>query len=82
VTFSKGVLTGVAVLALVAIFAGAAAWGQDTTGRVIGTIYDQQSKVVPGAKVTVTNAGTKISKTTVTNQDVYFEVLDLPIGSY
>jgi hypothetical protein len=82
VTFSKGVLAGVAVLALAAIFAGAAVWGQDTTGRVIGTIYDQQSKVVPGAKVTVTNAGTKISKATVTNQDGYFEVLDLPIGSY
>jgi hypothetical protein len=56
--------------------------GQAATGSVIGTVYDQQGKVVPNAKVTVTNAGTQISKTTTTNQDGHFEVLDLPIGNY
>jgi hypothetical protein len=61
---------------------GAAASAQDATGRVIGTVYDQQGAVVPGAKVTVTNTGTKIAQSTVTGKDGYFEVLDLAIGNY
>ena len=55
---------------------------QDATGRVIGTVYDQQGGIVPGANVTVTNVATKIAQSTVTGKDGYFEVLDLPIGNY
>ncbi len=58
------------------------AFAQDATGRVIGTVYDQQGGVVPDAKVTVTNAGTQILHSTVTDKDGHFEVLDLPIGTY
>ncbi|HXQ26756.1 MAG TPA: TonB-dependent receptor [Candidatus Acidoferrales bacterium] len=58
------------------------AQGQAATGRVIGTVYDQQGAVVPDAKVTVTNAATLISSTTVTRGDGTFEVLNLPIGRY
>jgi hypothetical protein len=59
-----------------------AAFAQDATGRVIGTVYDQQGAVVPGANVAVTNTGTKISHAAVTGKDGYFEVLDLAIGNY
>jgi hypothetical protein len=59
-----------------------AAFAQDATGRVIGTVYDQQGGVVPDAKVVVTNTGTKISHAAVTGKDGYFEALDLPIGNY
>jgi len=59
-----------------------AAFAQDATGRVIGTVYDQQGGVVPGANVVVTNTGTKISHAAVTGKDGYFEVLDLAIGNY
>ena len=55
---------------------------QDATGRVIGTVYDQQGGVVPDAKVTVTNTATHVSRSTVTGKDGYFEALDLPIGNY
>jgi hypothetical protein len=55
---------------------------QDATGRVIGTVYDQQGGVVPAAKVTVTNTGTQVSRSTVTDKDGHFEALDLPIGDY
>jgi Carboxypeptidase regulatory-like domain/TonB-dependent Receptor Plug Domain len=58
------------------------AFGQDATGRVIGTVYDQQGGVVPDAKVTVTNTGTHIAHATASGKDGYFEVLDLPIGNY
>jgi len=61
---------------------GSGTSAQDATGRVIGTVYDQQGGVVPDAAVTVTNVGTKISRAAVTGKDGYFEVLDLPIGNY
>lgn len=56
--------------------------GQDASGRVIGTVFDQQGGLVPEAQVTVTNTATGITHSTRTNKDGYFEVLDLPIGSY
>ncbi len=37
---------------------------------------------MPDARVTVTNTATGIAHSTNTNKDGYFEVLDLPIGSY
>ena len=55
---------------------------QDTTGRVIGTVTDQQGAAVPGAKVTVTNTATQIASTTSSKEDGTFEVLNLPIGPY
>jgi hypothetical protein len=56
--------------------------GQDASGRVIGNVFDQQGGLVPEAHVTVTNTATGIAHSTTTNKDGYFEVLDLPIGSY
>src|SRR5277367_4383815 len=55
---------------------------QDTTGRVIGSVADQQGAAVPGAKVTVTNSATRQSSITTTREDGSFEVLNLPIGRY
>src|ERR1700691_1455764 len=65
-----------------ALFATNVALGQDATGRVIGTVTDQQGAAVPDAKVTVTNAATQIASATVTRDDGTFEVLNLPIGPY
>ena len=64
------------------LFGGPVVWGQAATGRVFGTVADQQGGVVPHAKVTVTNEATHVSNTTLTNNEGYFEVLDLPIGTY
>jgi outer membrane receptor protein involved in Fe transport len=66
----------------VLLLSGNLAWGQATTGRVIGTVTDQQGSAVPGAKVTVTNAATRQSSTTTTREDGSFEALNLPIGRY
>jgi hypothetical protein len=55
---------------------------QDTTGRVIGTVIDQQGAAVPDARVTVTNTATRIVNATTTRADGYYEVLNLPIGMY
>ncbi len=55
---------------------------QESSGKVVGTIVDQSGAVVPGAKVTVVNAGTKISRDTVTDEEGNFQVLSVPVGTY
>ncbi len=55
---------------------------QTSTGRIIGTVSDQQGAALAGAHVTVTNSGTNIHWTTTTNADGAYQVLDLPIGTY
>ena len=74
---SKSALVGL-VLLLTPIFAAA----QEANGRVIGTIYDQQGAVIPGVQITVTNTATAVSRTTTTDHDGHFQVLELPIGTY
>jgi len=55
---------------------------QDATGRVIGTVYDQQGAVIPEARIRVTNVATQFARTTMTDRDGSFQVLALPIGDY
>jgi hypothetical protein len=73
---------GIVVLFCTLLFSTAAVWAQDPTGRILGTITDPKGAVVPGAKITVTNTGTQIHNETTTDRDGYFQVLDLPIGTY
>ncbi|HXW89959.1 MAG TPA: carboxypeptidase-like regulatory domain-containing protein, partial [Terriglobales bacterium] len=61
---------------------GTAAWGQAATGKVLGTVTDQQHAAIVGARVTVTNEATQVSKNVTSNSEGNFEVLDLPIGAY
>jgi len=56
--------------------------GQDTTGRIVGTVSDSTGAVVPGVHVAVTNTATRVSRETVTDSNGYYQVLLLPVGSY
>jgi hypothetical protein len=55
---------------------------QNTNGRVIGTVTDQQGAALVGARVTVVNAGTNVQRSTVTGNSGSYQILDLPIGRY
>jgi len=55
---------------------------QDATGRIVGNVTDPSGAVILGAKVTVTNEATKVSQSTITDKDGFFQVLALPIGYY
>jgi hypothetical protein len=59
-----------------------ACFAQEATGKIVGTVYDQQGGVIPGTNVTVTNTGTGIAHSTQSDKDGFFQVLDLPIGTY
>ena len=62
--------------------AGSALQAQDATGRIIGNVSDPSGAPIPGAHVTVTNAGTKIVQTTSTDARGFYQILSLPIGEY
>lgn len=63
--------------------ATAVAFGQAVDSQQIsGTVTDSSGAVVADASVTVTNAGTGLTRAAKTNTDGNYIVLDLPIGSY
>jgi hypothetical protein len=62
--------------------ATAAAFGQAVDSQQIsGTVTDSSGAVVADASVTVTNAGTGLTRAAKTNTNGNYIVLDLPIGS-
>ena len=74
---------GRALLALtLAVLANAVASGQTPLGRVVGTVLDQSASVLPGATVTLTNAGTGQVQTTTTTDVGAFVFPQVPVGTY
>ncbi len=71
-----------ALFVLVAAFLCTGSLAQDATGRIFGTVYDQQGAVIPGVQITVTNVATGVQRSVVSDKDGTFQVLALPIGSY
>ncbi|SEF90701.1 Carboxypeptidase regulatory-like domain-containing protein [Bryocella elongata] len=51
-------------------------------GTITGTVTDPTGAVIPGATITVSDAKSATSRTTVTNKDGQFVVPDMPIGTY
>lgn len=69
-------------LALALLLLPGLATAQSTHGAIVGTVSDESGAVMPGVAVTVTNTGTNIGRTAVTNQAGYYEVLALVPGTY
>lgn len=59
-----------------------AAAAQTPLGRVAGTVLDESGGVLPGATVTLTNAGTGQASTTVAGETGAFLFPQVPIGTY
>src|ERR1700690_4151696 len=71
-------------LVVMAVVLGAlsASWAQDATGRIYGTVYDQQSAVIPQVEITVTNTATQNVRTATTDNEGSFQLLALRISNY
>lgn len=57
-------------------------WAQQTLGALNGTVLDPAGAAVPGAAVTVRNTQTGLERTTTTQQTGFFQIFNLPIGTY
>src|SRR5215467_13499485 len=64
------------------LFACCSARAQTATGRIVGTVTDTQGAAIAGAKIVVVNTGTNVRSDTVSNADGYYQVLQLPVGTY
>lgn len=69
-------------LLLVSLVFVAAAMAQSTTQAVLGLVTDPSGAVISGAKVTLTNAGTNVSLSTVTNETGNYTFALIPVGDY
>ncbi|MGA8186619.1 MAG: carboxypeptidase regulatory-like domain-containing protein, partial [Candidatus Sulfotelmatobacter sp.] len=70
------------VLLSLVVMAPAASSAQDATGRIFGTVYDQQGAVIPEVRITVTNMATQEARVATTDKEGSFQMLALPIGNY
>ncbi|WP_109489292.1 TonB-dependent receptor [Occallatibacter savannae] len=55
---------------------------QQTLGSLNGTVTDSSGAAVPGARITITNAATNYSASTVSQETGFYQVFNLPIGTY
>ncbi len=70
-------------MTLLALLGGAnAAWAQDVTATITGTITDPSGAPLVGATVTAHDADRGTNWTSVTNQDGIYNIIRIPVGSY
>ncbi len=55
---------------------------QTATGQITGTVRDSSGAVLPNAKVTVTNQGTRVTRDTVSTDSGDYTFTLLPVGTY
>ncbi len=69
-------------LVLVSLMACHFAWAQTATGRIIGNVTDAQGASIAEVKIRIANTGTGVVSDTLTNGDGFYQVLQLPVGTY
>lgn len=79
-TFLKKTFLGLAITSLAV--ASAFAQSQANTGTIEGTVLDEHSASIPGAKVAVVNTGTNFTRDLTTDSEGRFRGLLLPLGTY
>ncbi len=55
---------------------------QQTLGALNGTVLDSSGAAIPGATVTVRSAQTSLERSTTSQQNGFFQIFNLPIGTY
>jgi hypothetical protein len=70
------------ICAMILLFASAAYSQGGGTTAITGTVSDPTGAVVPGAKITVTQLGTQVRRSAVSNSGGQFNVPSLPPATY
>src|ERR1043165_713177 len=85
-TFSGGSMEQVfrrfAAFVLVLVLSGLAAAKTTSRGTISGTVTDPSNAVVPNADVTITNAGTGVSRHATTNSAGFYRFDAVDLGNY
>lgn len=56
--------------------------GQTTFGRVSGTVTDANGAAIANATVTVTDPATSFNRTAITDENGFYTVTNIPVGTY
>src|SRR6516164_9206831 len=72
----------IVILLLLAVAGASAAFSQAVNASLVGTIIDSSGAAVPGAKVTLTETNTGVSRGTSSNESGNYTFSDLPPGTY
>jgi hypothetical protein len=70
------------LLVLVAWICSLEALAQQTLGSLNGTVLDPSGAAVSGAAVVATNSAINVTQTTTTQHTGFFQIFNLPIGTY
>ena len=57
-------------------------FAQTVVGRISGTVQDSNGANVPNASVKVTNNANNSERTVTTDEDGFYTVTNLPVGTY
>ena len=90
----KKTFTQISLLLSVVLCLSAVAVGQETTGSIEGSVKDPTGALVPNITLTITNAkatasgttstgiGAGFKRTSTTNEEGFFRILQIPPGTY
>ena len=70
------------LMVIAALLFVSSAIAQGTLGSINGTVLDGTGAAVPGSTVTVTDADINVTRTTKASSNGFFQVFNLPIGTY
>lgn len=70
------------ILFLLAIISSVLILAQTRTSAIQGVTQDETGGVLPGVEVTVTNVGTRISRTVLTDEEGRYRMPNLELGGY
>src|SRR6266849_8649446 len=74
---------GLFLMTLVALLCSAnAAWGQDVTATITGTVTDPSGAPIVGATVTAHDTQRGTAWTSITNSVGLYNILRIPVGTY
>src|ERR1051326_8823333 len=77
----KNVVKAALPIMAIALFTGTLA-AQSFRGTILGTARDATGAAIPGVNVTVTNTGTNISRSVVSNESGDYVFVEMNVGSY
>jgi len=79
-SLNRFLITSLAIAALLLL--SGAVLAQSDTGKISGTVKDQNGAIVPGATVTVTNPRTGEARSATSNTDGFFSIPALKASTY